>query len=143
MQMQARRVEAAAAASDGRDFALRMEAGNAFLRTDVEGNPGSSGVRRSVPPSWNYRVPTSGYPQGEGPAYRIAADHAGRGGRSRPNRTRCTSTAPPAGVRSTKPQPIFTAGRISLQYVNGRELNVGSPLAGCVASGPGEEAYLR
>jgi hypothetical protein len=117
MQMQARWVEAAAEAADGRDFARRLEEHDAFLRTDTDIEPrlfrgatiSTSEIEclRSIE-----QVVRKGKVRHIG-SDRIVMDEGEVA--TEPGQVYVDCTA--AGVRSTVKQPIFAPGRITLQYV--------------------------
>jgi hypothetical protein len=116
MQLQARWIAAAAAATDARDFASRLEAADVFLRIDPDVEPSMfrgptmslaevEGLR-SIDVVRRGRVRRVGvdritFDEGELPT---AAGHV---------YVDCTA----AGVRPTVPRPVFEPGRITLQYV--------------------------
>ncbi len=117
MQLQARWIAAAAAAGDARDFARRLEASEVFLRVDPDEEPTAfRGATVSV---------------GEIEALRTIEDVVRRGRVRRVTADRivfddgelptgpdhlyvdCTA----AGVPPTTPRPLFSPGRIALEYV--------------------------
>jgi hypothetical protein len=117
MQLQARWVEAAAQATDGFEFAHRLEAAGSFLRTDTDVEPRLfRGATISQPEIEALRtierVTRMGKVRRLG-AHRILLD----GGEiaSVPAELYIDCTA--AGVRPTAAQPVFAPGRITLQYV--------------------------
>ena len=117
MQMQARWVEAAAEATDGRDFARRLEAHDAFLRTDADVEPRLfRGATISTSEIESLRsieqVVRKGKVRHLG-SHRIVMDDGEVA--TEPDQVYVDCTA--AGVRSTVKQPVFAPGRITLQYV--------------------------
>ena len=117
IQLQARWVEAAAAAEDGADFARRLEAAGVFVRID-----------RSVEPL-AYRGATISLGEVEALGtidHVVRARRVRRIGRSaietdagevpgRPGDVYVDCTA--RGVPATTPRPVFEPGRITIQYV--------------------------
>jgi hypothetical protein len=117
MQMQADWVHAAAEATDGRDFAHRLEAQNAFLRTDPDVEPRLfRGATISTSELESLRsieqVVRKGKVRHLGP-HQIVLDEGEL--TTEPGEVFVDCTA--AGVRSTMPQPVFAPGRITLEYV--------------------------
>jgi hypothetical protein len=117
MQMQARWVEAAAEATDGADFGHRLEESGVFVRLDPSVEPdmhrGATISRLEVESLRTIeRVVRKGRVRGLEP-HRIAFE-AGEEP-ARPDEVYVDCTA--AGVRATKPRPVFEPGRLTLQYV--------------------------
>jgi hypothetical protein len=117
MQMQARWVEAAAEATDGRDFARRLEADGVFLRTDADVEPRLfRGATISTSEMESLRSIERVVRMGK--VRHLAADRIMLDGgdiASEPGEVYVDCTA--AGVRSTTPQPVFAPNSITLQYV--------------------------
>jgi hypothetical protein len=117
MQMQARWVEAAAQATDGRDFARRLEAHEAFLRFDANVEPRLfRGATISTSEMDSLRTIEQVVRLGKVrhiEAQRITLDEGEVA--TAPGELYIDCTA--AGVRSTVPQPVFAPGHITLQYV--------------------------
>ncbi len=117
LELQARWVESAAGATDGNDFARRLEAGGVFLRIDPQVEPEV------------YRGPIVSTRELEALRTITRVVRKGRVRRVGPQRIELdegTETAEPgtvyvdctaAGVRPTVPQPVFADGRITMQYV--------------------------
>jgi hypothetical protein len=121
MQMQARWVEAAAAAVDGGDFAHRLESSGVFVRIDPTVEPGSwrgatismgeIDALRSIE-----RVERAGYVRRIGrQSLVLSRDDVVTELLTTPNQLYVDCTA--RGVRSTAVQPVFSGDRILLQYV--------------------------
>jgi hypothetical protein len=117
MQMQARWVEAAAEATDGRDFAYRLEAAGAFVRTDAAVEPRLfRGATVSTSEIESLRSIEQVVRQGKVRhigSRRIVLDE----GEIATERDQIYIDCTAAGVRSTVKQPVFAPGRITLQYV--------------------------
>lgn len=117
MQLQARWVEAAAAATGPADFAHRLEDAEVFLRIDPEVEPTLfRGATASVGEIESLRSVADVVRRGR--VRGVTADRIGfdDGGLPTPRDhlyVDCTA----AGVPATTPRPLFTEGRIVLQYV--------------------------
>jgi hypothetical protein len=117
MQLQARWVETAARAEDGADFARRLEAEDVFVRIDHDVVPETFRgatistleieALRSIE-----RVVRRRKILGIGPD-RITFDHGEIG--ADPNLVYVDCTA--AGLRPTRPRPVFESDKITIQYV--------------------------
>jgi hypothetical protein len=117
MRLQARWVETAAAAEDGRDFARRLEDAGVFVRIDPSVEPlafrGATvssleiGALRTVE-----NVVRAGRVRSIGRT-RVTTDDGDIPGGSGEVYVDCTA----AGVRPTVPRPVFEPGRITIQYV--------------------------
>ena len=117
MQLQARWVEAAAKATDGRDFARRLESSDIFLRTDADVEPllfRGATISTSELDSLRSieQVVRKGKVRHIG-SRQIVLDDGDVTTGAGEIFVDCTA----AGVRSTVPQPVFAPGRITLQYV--------------------------
>jgi hypothetical protein len=117
LHLQASWVQAAAEATDGRDFAHHLEACGVFLRTDAEVEPRlfrGATISTSELDSLRSieRVVRKGKVRHIGPGH-IVLDDAEIAVEPGELFIDCTA----AGVRSTVPQPVFTPGRVTLQYV--------------------------
>lgn len=117
MQMQARWVEAAAAATDGPDFARRLEASEVFLRIDLDVEPtmfrGATISLREIDALRSIeRVVRKGKVRSVARG-RIMLDDGDVTVRATELCVDCTAP----GVRPTLPRPIFRPDRITLQYV--------------------------
>lgn len=116
MQLQARWIAAAAAASDAQDFAHRLEADGVFLRIDPEVEPTMfRGATMSVAEVEALRaidVVRRGRVRHVG-ADRLTFDDGELP--TAPGHLHVDCTA--AGVPPTVPRPVFEPGRITLQYV--------------------------
>ena len=117
MELQARWVEAAAEALDGRDFARRLEAFGLFLRIDPSVEPDTfRGATISTTELDSLRAIERVVRNGR--VLRIVSNSIVMEGGSAttvPGEIYIDCTA--AGVRPTTARPIFTTGRIILQYV--------------------------
>lgn len=117
MRLQARWVEAAAAADDSRDFARRLEAAGVFVRIDPSVEPlafrgatvssGEIDLLRTIE-----RVERARRVRHIG-ATTITTDADDIPGRPREIYIDCTA----AGVRPTVPRPVFEPDRITIQYL--------------------------
>jgi len=132
MQLQARWVAAAAAASDAYDFAHRLEAAEVLVRIDPDVEPemfrGATVSRHEVAALHsikdvvrrgrvrNVATDRITFDDGELPT---GADHV---------HVDCTA----AGVRPTVPRPVFEPGRITLQYVTLGFVSWGAATIGAV-----------
>jgi hypothetical protein len=117
MQLQARWVEAAAEAVDGRDFAHRLEADGELLRIDPSVEPDTfRGATLSTTELDSLRSIERVVRRGK--VLHVAANSIvmeGGSASADPGEIYIDCTA--AGVRPTTARPIFTTGRITLQYV--------------------------
>ena len=117
MQLQARWVEAATEAVDGRDFAHRLEEHGALLRIDPSIEPEAfRGATVSTTELDSLRTIRRVIRRGR--VLRITTNSIvmeGGSTASDPGEIYIDCTA--AGVRPTTPRPIFTGDRITLQYV--------------------------
>jgi hypothetical protein len=117
MQLQARWVEAAAAAESSRDFALRLEADGVLMRIDPAVEPTVfRGPTLSVPERDSLRQIEDVVRLGK--VKRIGTDQVALEEgtiEADPHDVYVDCTA--AGVRPIVPRPIFEPGRITLQYV--------------------------
>jgi hypothetical protein len=117
MQLQARWIDAAAAAEDGHDFAHRLEDAEVFLRIDHDVEPlAFRGATASVGEMAALRSIEDVVRLGR--VRRVGADVLTLDGGelpTRPGEVHVDCTA--AGVRPTTPRPVFEPGRITLQYV--------------------------
>jgi hypothetical protein len=118
MQLQARWVEAAAAAQDGPDFARRLERDGVFVRVDERVEPrafrGATISRAEVEALRSIEHVVHGCRVRRLGPSSVATD-AGELP-SEPGEVFVDCTA--RGVRATEQRPVFAPGRITLQYVN-------------------------
>ncbi len=117
MQMQARWVEAAGIATDGHDFARRLESDGVLLRIDAASEPdafrGATVSTREIEALRTIEhVVRGGKVLDIGP-HRITLDN--REVAADPDDLYIDCTA--AGIRPTVPRPVFESGRITIQYV--------------------------
>ena len=117
MQLQARWIKAAAAATDAQDFASRLEADEVFLRIDPDVEPAMfRGATVSVAEVEALRTIVDVVRQGR--VRRVGVDRITFEDGELPTPAGhvyvdCTA----AGVRPTEPRAVFEPGRITLQYV--------------------------
>ncbi|HEX7310767.1 MAG TPA: NAD(P)-binding protein [Gaiellaceae bacterium] len=117
MRLQARWVETAAAAEDGRDFARRLEDAGMFMRIDPSTEPlvfrGATVSRREVGAlSAIEHVVRARRVRSIGRTT-VATDAGDVSGGPREVYVDCTA----AGVPASAPRPVFEPGRITIQYL--------------------------
>ena len=117
MRLQARWVETAAAATDGRDFARRLEDAGVFVRIDPSVEPlafrGATVSPREVDALRTIEHVVRARRVQRIGRTRITTDAGDVPGAPREIYVDCTA----AGVRPTVPRPVFEPGRVTIQYV--------------------------
>lgn len=140
MQMQARWLEAAAAAEDGADFARRLEASDVFMRIDLGVEPG---VYRGATISKGEVLALRSIERvvRKGRINAIARDQLSLVGGEEPGgRDELYVDCTAAGVRPTVPKPIFEPGRVTPQYVGVGQVSYGAATVGFVESLEADDA---
>jgi hypothetical protein len=144
MRLQAHWVEAAAGATDGPDFARRLEDAGAFVRIDPAVEPlafrGATVSRGEIDALRTIEhVVRARRVRRLGPTT-VSTDDGDIPGAPREVYVDCTA----AGVRPTVPRPIFEPGRITIQYVTFGFLPWSAATIGVVEStGAGTEEKNR
>lgn len=117
MQLQARWVEAAAAARDGHDFARRLEDAGVFVRIDPSTEPlafrGATVSLREIDALRTIRQVVRARRVRRIGRTTVTTDAETVRGSPHEVYVDCTA----AGVPSTVPRPVFEPGRITIQYV--------------------------
>jgi NAD(P)-binding Rossmann-like domain len=117
MRLQARWVETAAAAYDGRDFARRIEDAGMFVRIDPSTEPlafrGATVSRREIDALRTIEHVVRARRVRRIGRTTVATDAGDVPGGSREVYVDCTA----AGVPAAAPRPVFEPGRITIQYL--------------------------
>ena len=117
MQLQARWVETAEAAEDGRDFARRLEDAGMFVRLDPATEPlafrGATVSRREIDALRTIEQIVRARRVHRIGRTTVSTDAGDVSGRPREVYVDCTAS----GVPATVPRPVFEPGRLTIEYV--------------------------